>query len=210
MTAFGYTENMAKKRESIVSRDGMDVLKGVAILAVLGIHVLWWQDPGIFWGEGTRVGAVGADQMLRFCVPLFVLLSALGLSLKYRDVEVNGWRFLKGRAMKIWPRYFYWSLVSFVMLGFVLSPLPTLGQMPEMLRQFGINLVKGQADYHYYFIPMIFQFYMLFPILLWLSRKNAKLTLWVGLVIQTAVLGVYGVGRVEGWNYRIFFSDYPQ
>lgn len=201
---------MVKKQMSIVSREGMEVLKGVAILAVLGIHLLWWQDPGIFWGEDTQLWAVSADQVLRFCVPLFVLLSALGLGLKYRDKEVDSWRFLKGRAVKILPRYFYWSFISFVMLGFVLSPLPAWEQLPEMVRQFGMNLVKGQADYHLYFVPMIFQFYVLFPVLLWMSRKNVKLTVWLGIIIQAVALGVYWLGRIEGWNYRIFHSDYPQ
>ena len=62
-------------------------LRGLSVLAVIGIHVLSSLPIRIFsWPEGQIIFAM-IDQAFRWCVPFYVLVSAFGLSQKYKNQQ---------------------------------------------------------------------------------------------------------------------------
>ncbi len=150
----------------------IDILKAFAILAVVEIHLGGYFFPLFLpWGREWN-SLVTLDQISRFSVPLFVALSGLMLAAKYRDRAVDLKDFYLHRATKILPLYFIWTLVS---LGASWFPSgSTLFANPVSILP---AIILGRADYHLYFVPMIFQFYLLFPLLLYLVKKFPAATL---------------------------------
>lgn len=125
-------------------REKTNILKGLAIIGVIAIHLN--SNLFNFFRDGTFIkdGLLTFDQIIRFSVPLFVFLSGLSLSLKYQNEKFILWDFLKGRIFKLIPLYLIWSTIIYFV---------------------------GNADYHLYFVPMIFQLYLLFPLFLLLIKK---------------------------------------
>ena len=94
----------------------MDIVRGLAILAVVAIHF-----PGGPLTESTMAGLVSLAYMIvnvaaRFAVPTFVLLSGLGLSLSDKRDE-GYFDFLRRRVGKLLPAYIAWTLIYTLFLG---------------------------------------------------------------------------------------------
>jgi peptidoglycan/LPS O-acetylase OafA/YrhL len=148
-----------KKREPLI-----DILKGLSILAVILIHF-----NGKLFSSLSLVQKhwlLSFDQLLRFCVPLFVALSGYSLTKKYSSEKINFVSFLKRRVLKIIPAYLFWSAIAY--LSIIL--FKTWPGYQDSYPWWQIVFL-GKADYHLYFVPMIIQLYLLFPFLLQLVKK---------------------------------------
>lgn len=158
-------------------------MKGLAISAVVIIHVvnnLYRVFPvhGSAWNM-----LVGIDQLSRYCVPLFVFLSGFALAKKY-EVEKFEWKsFLTKRLWKLLPLYLIWTMVYFLG-GRINSNLLDLGSFGLWLK----IIVSGTGYYHLYFVPMIIQAYLLFPFIYSLVKKYPRMTFGLSLLLQ---LGLY-------------------
>lgn len=106
------------------------------------------------------------DQILRFCVPLFVALSGYSLALRYNTGKIDLKTFFKKRIFKILPPYLFWSLVAYLSI-ILFQAWPGYQQNYPWWQ----IIFLGKADYHLYFVPMIIQLYLLFPLLLKLVKK---------------------------------------
>jgi surface polysaccharide O-acyltransferase-like enzyme len=146
---------------SCPSRASADLLRVVACLAVVAIHgggaaTGTWQ-PGSPWD--ATLAAV-TDQVARFCVPIFVLLS--GHALMARRLERPGEglaRFWQGRLHRgIWP------LIVFSLLWLAIHAVIWHDWEPR-LRQLPLQLVTGRTEYHLYFLPAILGCWLLFPLM---------------------------------------------
>lgn len=133
---------------------------------------------------------IGLDQFLRLCVPFFVMLSGYGLAISEEKHPHalslgNWWAMVKRRALKLIPLYLLWSVVIVGTIWFIpewRSPIQILPNIP-------LTLLTGGADYHLYFVPMIFQLYLIFPLLAALFRRSKPWLVMVGLMgLQLAVL----------------------
>lgn len=150
-----------------VNRDKIDILKAFAIIAVIAIHTIsqtfQFYNPASFsWHL-----VLFADQIIRFSVPLFVALSGFTLAYKYKDQEkIDFKEFFNRRVLKLLPLYIFWSVLIYLYLRF-------FGYLSgEGVGSNWWQLVfLGRVDYHLYFVPMIFQLYLLFPFLLKLVNK---------------------------------------
>ncbi len=162
---------MAFKPERLVE---LDILRAVAIFGVILIHIIG--SSFHFWDQGSPAWVIflTLDQLFRFSVPLFVFISGYTLYLKYKQ-NFKYFEFYLKRAARILPWYFFWSLIIYIYIhttvakGFVDYPTWKL-------------ILLGKVDYHLYFVSMIFQLYLLFPVLLWLYKKfrsNFVITLFV-------------------------------
>jgi probable poly-beta-1,6-N-acetyl-D-glucosamine export protein len=166
--------------------NGSVVLKGAAILAVLTIHVLASLPPSTFTTSPLRPYNVGLDQLARYAVPLFVMLSGYGFSKKYETQPFQLLQFLWSQAKKLLPWYVLASVTFWTVFQLIPRWKP-IGVNPSLTHQ----LLTGQADYHLYFVPMIFQLYLLFPILKWLIKKNATLVLLSAALFQVWLYWLY-------------------
>ena len=195
----------AKSETTTLSLSGTNVLKAVAILSVFCIHILSSIKPSPFVSSSTyQLIAVSLDQLSRISVPLFVALSGYGLYWKYSNVELgfyNLFSFLKRRASKLLPQYVLWSAVFMLLFYFV----PSWGSATEQ-PGFLWQLLLGRGDYHLYFIPMIFQIYIFFPVILKLFKKWPMFTLAGSILLQLIWWWEFSYGgkTVTSWKY---FAD---
>jgi surface polysaccharide O-acyltransferase-like enzyme len=140
----------------------LDVLRGAAALAVIILHAST--------GPVTEQAAVGraswvlliANVATRFAVPVFMILSGMGLTLStHRDESYP--RFMRRRLSSIMPEYIAWTLI-YVWL------LPSDG--PMSLRTVLADLLTGHASRHLYFVPAVVRLYLLYPVLRYFARST--------------------------------------
>ncbi len=162
-----------------------DVLKALAVIAVIFIHVtsahLFTLDQAGTWQANLNLFF---NQTYRFSVPLFVALSGYGLAKKYLTQNLDLKDFFLRRATKILPWYFFASLLIFLAVNFIFTYDKGMYASLPLWKIF----LLGHADYDLYFVPMIFQFYLLFPLLFIVFKKFPRLTLGLALLWQ---IGLY-------------------
>lgn len=155
----------------------IDVLRALAIFAVIIIHSLsiaiapfLKEKPQIFYILGT-------DQIMRFCVPFFIAVSGYLLAAKYLDTKIPIGDFLKKRALSLLPAYLFWSAIIYVYLKY-------FTQEPKNSYNFLQIILLGRADYHLYFVPVLFYLYLLFPLLIYFYRRSKITTMAAAFVLQ--------------------------
>jgi len=178
-----------------VSRLVADLLRCLALFAVVAIHADdAWRAVTTTPAEARTWAIVAVDQLARFCVPLFVLLSGHGLGKRYAAGCATG-EFLTRRATRIGAPYLAWSLLNLtvaVAVGICTWHKPTALALRDALHAVGDEstwragvrwIGSGGADYHLYFLPIIAQCYLLFPLL-----RRWRCTTWaVALVVAIQV-----------------------
>ena len=191
-------------KEFLVSRDRVDALKAFAIIAVIFIHVV---SIGQKFAERLTpywFHLVTYDQLLRFCVPLFIALSGFGLAAKYSSSHLDLKDFYTRRVAKLLPQYLFFAVVLYI---FLLLMQPVTGEIVHY--NFFQAIFLGRADYHLYFVPLVFQFYILFPLFFWMTRKNIWVMLLVSLLVQVGVFYVIGTKTEMPW-YNEPWNDQRQ
>ncbi|TYQ30635.1 acyltransferase [Pseudanabaena sp. UWO310] len=172
-----------------------DLLRAIATTIVIGIHAShpWWfgvhgtnhLDPEIF--IDTAVNQVG-----RFTVPIFVILSgfALAKSEEKRPFELS--IFIQRRLWRIVPPYVLFTLLNTVGRSQFLA-----GNWLDRGQQIGQALASGMGDYHLYFLGIIFQCYVAYPFLRRLSFSPHKLVAL--LFITFALFSLRWLSATFGW-----------
>lgn len=146
------------------------------MLSVLVGHVSsTYIYQGTHWQFNGINMAFFFNQAVRFSVPLFLLLS--GFSLEKGGEPASCRAFWKGRVRRVLLPYAVWLLLySFANTGF---SFPTwLAQLTDPA-WLAWTFLTGQSAPHLYFIPILFQCYLLYPILRrWVERNPAKWVAW--------------------------------
>jgi surface polysaccharide O-acyltransferase-like enzyme len=153
----------------------VDFIRTIAALAVIAIHV-----TADYAADSAM--AFLLNQVVRFAVPLFVLLSGLLLSFGDRARSNVGYaEFIRKRTRKILVPYIMWTLIYTLMTALVSArPGSSIG------RQLLLNLWLGSGSYHLYFIVVIFQLYLIYPALFVLVKRQPLRTNLLALAV-TAV-----------------------
>ena len=168
----------------------LDALRGLAVLAVLGVHL----EPGGAGGPRTQAvlalweahGWVGVDLF-------FVLSGFLIGSLLIREQEQTGavrvGRFLIRRGFKIYPLYYtmlLWTMLPLWVMGNAV-PLPTVFSEALFVQNYGPSLYPVTWS-----LAIEEHFYLLFAGAIWLARgrKWTERVLPVVVGLGLAVLAV--------------------
>jgi peptidoglycan/LPS O-acetylase OafA/YrhL len=154
----------------------------VASVLVIATHAMQMLAPtaSIFYGAITL-----GSQASRH---IFFFVSALTLTYQaYQRPRWSPWRFWGRRGTGVVIPYAIWTLlyvaVSFAGLqGDAISG--TSGSLLQIARNAGMQLISGSGPLYYVFVLM--QFYLLFPVLLWLLNRTRR---WPA-VILVASLGI--------------------
>lgn len=170
----GQTERgrcLVKKMEEL------DAARVWSMLAVIAIHVT---APYIGADSDFLLGGMNLayimNQAARFAVPLFVLLSGASLGL---GKALPAGQFYRRRLVKLGIPYVCWTVVYTLWEHQSLAP-------GALARRFFL----GQAAPHLYFVIIIFQLYLLYPLLRrWMERSAA----WC---LLGAFLITYGVEKL--------------
>ena len=161
-------------------RADVDWVRAASMLGVIFLHA----SSG-FVSRPSRFSLLGltpallCNQAARFSVPVFFLLSGLGLGLSKREAGLPGFWLLRIRR-SVLP-YVLWSVFYYLQSSrFRLSALLSGGG----LRAFGRLLLTGGAASHLWFLPVLLQFYLLYPALKKGMRAHPLPTLLSSLLLS--------------------------
>ncbi|WP_151737742.1 acyltransferase ['Paenibacillus yunnanensis' Narsing Rao et al. 2020] len=165
----------------------LDIFRALAIFAVLAIHAT---SRTIAETQGSNLfhPFLFINKFSQFAVPSFVFLSGFVLFYNYIDRPLTGktlGKFYSRRLLYIIVPYFVFSVLYFILK---MNAGNTWGMpLEEMARKMTKYLLTGTAYTHLYYIIIIIQFYVLFPLLLWCLQKVRRLAAWapvIGLALQ--------------------------
>lgn len=172
-------------RPLLLDRQEGEILRCLSLLLVVALHCL---SPAVqrihHHPEGwfRDFGALFADQAFRFTVPLFFFLSGYGLGLSHpRGFGPSDRPAYFQRLRKLALPFFFWSLLC------VPRHLEHLGALPwetdsgaAVYKTFHLFFIRG-ADYQLYFLILLFQLYLLLPLILPLARRASALFVFFAL-----------------------------
>ncbi len=196
----------------LVHNNKIDFLKGVSIVGVLAIHTtgpaFLTLQFGAFW---EQVLLVTINQIFRFSVPMFLFISAYLFAMRLGGKKFSYTKFLAGRIKRVFIPYLLWSLF-YITLRYITED-PTVYTMG--IWDLAIAILTGSAYGHLYFIPLIFQFYLLLPLALRFSQTTGQTTFYVAwfltgflLILLKYFLGLRfsgGVWAFLGKNFLVFW-----
>lgn len=146
----------------------IDILRGIAALAVITIHVTAYFTtiPNF---SGVKISMAYLDNLAGFAVPTFIFISGLVLYKNYQSVNGEILKFYRKRFAKILPIYLLFSFGYFGVniLFNKISGIEIHIDVFELI----YKLATGGAFYHLWYFGVIFQFYLLYPLLLRLYKK---------------------------------------
>lgn len=152
----------------------LDYVRTIAMLAVIVIHC-----TSTYIYHESRIAFLGMNlgwwlnNLSRFAVPIFVLLSGVSLAVSPPD---DCGKFVRGRV-KIIIHYLIWSMVYYI---FYLQ----LGWMQVLpLREFAKRFLIGSMSDQLYFVPVIVQLYILYYPLRAAVKKAPMVSLVISLVV---------------------------
>ncbi len=179
-----------------MDRKTVDMLKGLAMVAVIVIHT----NAGYFqidkWLGSAWTWKLIIDQVMRWCVPVFVALSGYGLAAKYQKATFSLKDFYVHRVGKLLPWYIVFTTLVYFSWPHSESYLQAL--------------IWGTADYHLYFVPLIFQLYVIFPLVWYVVRKWPVISLALTVGWQIAWFWVLARWVEPVYGHNLFWTDYQQ
>lgn len=168
----------------------IDAMRVVSISAVVLVHTTTRVLEATHYDLVSYPWTLFLNQVFRFAVPLFFLISGFVLELS-AEHDLNYFTFLKKRFTKIFIPYVFWSLIYYYLIY--------TGNTDNLIRV----ILTGNASYQLYFIPTLCIFYIMFPLLHKIYKFIAHpITLFV-------------LGAAQFWLlYEDYFikhggSDYP-
>lgn len=175
--------------------DEIDVLKGISIIAVLIIHTTGIAVSDLDKSSLSYIILAVLNRFSQFAVPAFIFASSMLLMYNYSDGD--DWKlFYNKRFKNVLLPYIVWTMIYGIYLYVVYNePLKSILTVE--------NLFFGGMFYHLYFIVIIVQLYLLFPILLYIYR-------FISQNIHTVVLSIVLFQIVDVLVYRYFISKFFQ
>lgn len=133
--------------------------------------------------------------------PSFIFLSSFVLFYNYFDQPVNGAlvrKFYKKRLTYIILPYILVSCCYYAVVAYERGTLLTTPIL-EHLQILGLKLLTGTSYTHLYFVFISIQFYILFPLLLWLFQSFRKHKVLLALILP--------LGLALQWGF-VFLNKY--
>ncbi|MEG0152064.1 MAG: acyltransferase [Cellulosilyticaceae bacterium] len=180
---------MIKKRIEEV-----DILRGLAFLAVVLQHSLasFIYEPNV----NTYEGIISAFILnsLRFAVPIFVFMT--GFSLYYTDKGVGYFEFILKRFKQIVIPYMLWTLVYDILMFFIMGKFDL--SFKDIVYQYFNYVLTGTGFYHLWYMAMIIQFYIVFPLFKIFINKNRS---FIVNTISLIVFFIAHIGILYWYNF---------
>lgn len=142
-----------------------DILRVVAAFSVIMIHI-----SALYINELSL--AYYLNQIVRYAVPLFIIMSGFLIQFSMtKKPPLSAKHFYQQRFSKLLIPYIFWS-IFYSLFNFIYSThaWPT----PDFLKTVFGHMLWGTASYHLYFMIIIFQLYLIYPVInkLWVKKAN--------------------------------------
>ncbi|GEM_PF-575205 len=143
-----------------------DTVKGLAIIAVVIIHApLLIEHFGSELPEHFLHSGEYINRIMRFAIPFFFISS--GALLELPDLDVSSLkRFWLPKLKRIGIPYALFSLLA------VTLTMEETGTVFQGIKRTGEALLTGNALIPYWFIPVLFQLYLIYPLIWYLIVKR--------------------------------------
>jgi peptidoglycan/LPS O-acetylase OafA/YrhL len=143
--------------------DHVDATRPVKQAGVVSTHVLLFFAPA-----SAAVAAGAALTLLHAARDAFFFVSACMLTYAYADLKRSGLpRFYRRRFVSVGIPYLCWTLIYY------LSTMPVAHYPSAGQALWALPHLLYAGYYHLYFLIVIMQFYLVFPLVLWLLRRTA-------------------------------------
>lgn len=163
----------------------MDILRGIAFLSIVLQHSIgeYFYRAGIQPEDTYLIGMI--YNFSKFGVPIFVFITGMALFYNYNQQLKYG-TFMKKRVSDILVPFILWNFI-YIMYVFSTFNLFAL-DWATLYKEF----ITPKIGYHLWYIIMIFQFYLLYPLFLkmvkWIDttrnkRRISLITLFILYVI---------------------------
>ncbi|MBU5427405.1 acyltransferase [Tissierella pigra] len=179
----------------MVKRKQIEELYYIRAIAALGILII--HGTGVFAVNSTfnsKAMYLGIffNQFFRFGSPVFMMISGLVLFYNYRSrEEFNVKKFYTKKVLYILIPYIIWSSIYFLYRCYISGISFSINQIPILFKE----IIFGTAFPHLYFIVLIFQFYIILPLLIrYLTKpmqENPIKLFFITFILQAMIL-IYG------------------
>jgi peptidoglycan/LPS O-acetylase OafA/YrhL len=183
---------VVKKKSKLLE---LDIVRAIAILAVLTIHGTSEATVELPVGSISQAVYLAINKLSNFAVPLFIFLSGVVLFYRYID-DWSGKQavtFYLKRVKQILFPYLIWSAFYYLYNQWIFYREQFHWNTAEFLDL----LPWADASYHLYFMVIIVQFYVLFPLLVTLCR------MWSGFRKGLFFLGLAVQGAFYSYNHWV-------
>jgi peptidoglycan/LPS O-acetylase OafA/YrhL len=183
----------------------IDAMRPVKQAGVVSTHTL------LAFAPLASLGVGGSLVLLHVCREAFLFVSSCMLTYSVRDLVRSGWRrFYWRRFLSVGLPYLCWTLIYFLLTlrssGFLLT-LRSSGQSGYDALGHLAYLV-GTGYYQLYYLIVVLQFYLVFPLLLFLVRRVRRHGLLLALsgVVQVCLVSLMHWG-VFPWELHGFWAS---
>jgi probable poly-beta-1,6-N-acetyl-D-glucosamine export protein len=188
-----------------------DVAKGVGILAVVGLHLSnasarifhVKEDPS--WWALTWI-----NRLCNFCVPLFLVVSAILLARSFNSREKPGWRSYAVRRLRsVLLPLVIWTVIYWL----VRAAIQRSSQMLDSAYWLDIKarmseMFLGKAYFHLYFLSVLAQLCVILPFVV-LAYRRVRLNIWlitiIAMFLQVGVVSLQKLIRVPAPASVVFW-----
>lgn len=187
---------MASKRKSEIS-----YLNVLLCLFVIFIHIISFAVSGFETGTLSYNLAMFPWRMVSFVVQGFILLSGVKLFLTGKDEKSHG-EYLKSRIKGVILPYIFSYFIYYVFYFVVYDyPLDTAFILK--------HLVLGSLVCHFYFIPLLFQFDLLFPLWKKIINNLSPVIVIPFVLLFSLILQIYmpDMVRISFPNINFIYND---
>ena len=146
-----------------------NVLRAIGALSVITIHVT--STFGTFGKDSfSYLFFESLNKFCNFAVPLFLFLSiALLINHAINKDKLNVAEFYKKRFIKTVPIFLIYVVIYYIYLKLNGKTLISITQSPWKF--FSSYILQGTIYHHLYFMPIIFELYILFPVIYIITKK---------------------------------------
>lgn len=175
----------------------LELVRGIAILAVVLIHVTAESTVKLQQGSWSQLLYLSVNKLSNFAVPVFILLSGAVLFYRYRGdwSASKALDFYMKRIKFIVIPYLLWSFFYYMYNQWFWAGWRKLD---FKLDQFAPLLLWGEASYHLYFMVIVIQLYLVFPLLMSLVERFPAMIHLLLLAALAVHVWVYATDQTFG------------
>lgn len=182
-----------------------DLLKCVAIIFVVLIHVISEHWDTLDVNSNTFVILSILDSISRFCVPIYFMVSGALFLNEEKKVTIKD--VIKKYVPRVLLLFVFWNVTYSILNIIVSKDAITFASIGEVL----LNTILGEGIFHLYFLPIIIGFYLCLPILKQITKVDNKNILKYLILV---LFIFFGFNRIMEYlfdtsiSYTIFFGKY--